>query len=166
MAHYEGDRRFHASASFRELEKHVLLNILDGRQRPSDLRMSLIAHLLAEMLLDRALLIEHSEEVLRFEALLTGIDGEMVSRDLSLWGSNAHADLFSDKFSRFREYRVPFRIRDAAALAESLNRTYIFVCKVPLPAWLLENILNRTDELTEFVRLKQDALIPSKALIL
>jgi hypothetical protein len=166
MAHYEGDRRFHASAAFRELEKVVLFEILDGRQRPSDIRMSLIAHLLTEMLLDRALLSEHYEHAGRFERLLAEVNGDLVCRELARMGSESLSASFADRFSRFRDSRVPFRISEAAALADSLNRTYIFVCKVPMPAWLLENILRQTDELTEFVRLKQDALIPSKALIL
>lgn len=146
LRHFEGDKLFHPSLAFlhaNEEAKQALLKVGINRD---EYRVSVLAHLLVEMLLDRQVILHEEALLLRYYELLeqasadafaeyfahlekvsTSEKFENISKVIAATGIT-----FQSRFGMFKERRFLHYFREAENILFGLKRTYAMATQVEI----------------------------------
>lgn len=123
-AHYNADKKFHASSFFNEMLSQSS-NLINGASFSATLnRKWFLAHILAELMLDRILVKEYPEALDSFYKSLQSIDDKHLTEFLKLYGL-FEVDSFFEFFNHFRKVQYIYYYTDNNKFVYSLNRIMI-----------------------------------------
>jgi len=129
LRHYAGDKWFHNSPLF--LEHLSLFSIaFEGQGLSRErLRLSVIAHLAVEMMLDRQIMIYNSNLCRDFYDKLDRTDESILANYFDYLALEAEKKSFLSKFQFFKQRRFLFLFSELENIVFALNRVYSSVTK-------------------------------------
>jgi len=133
LRHHDDDRRFHSSVAFDETRRDVAALLRRALPRDAGHRPHFLSHLVVEVLLDAALVLQSPRRLDAYYASLAALDPdelESVARKIAPSASAGLAELFR----RFRDERFLADYADDAATMRRLDRVARSVRQPPLPA--------------------------------
>lgn len=123
-AHYAADKKFHASAFFNDLLNQSS-SLINGAPFSANLnRKWFLAHILAELMLDRILVKKFPKMLNDFYISLQAIDDIQLAEFLKLYGL-VDLDSFFEFFNHFRKVQYIYYYTDNNKFVYSLNRIMI-----------------------------------------
>ena len=126
-SHYKGDKRFHNSEPFLqhiELMKQSFLS--EGLSR-NILRLSVIAHVAVEMMIDRQIILENEAVCNDFYDLLNRADEDILANFFTVNNLVDYGNNFLPKFKVFKERRYLMMFKEIEPIVYGLNRIYCSV---------------------------------------
>ncbi len=123
-AHYHADKKFHASSFFNKILNDSS-NIINTALFSNALsRKWFLAHILAELMLDRILVKNYPQELDRFYYSLEAVDDNNLADFLKQYGMS-EIDSFFEFFNHFRKVQYIHYYTDNNKFVYSLNRIMI-----------------------------------------
>ena len=140
-AHYLADKKFHASEFFRNILQQSSL-IINQAKFNSDLnRKWFLAHILAELMLDRILVRMYPEMLHKFYNSLDSINDSDLAYYLTLYGMKDVEEFF-EFFNHFRKVQYIYYYTDNNKFVYSLNRIMIKAGVTPISDFNQEVLCN------------------------
>lgn len=124
LAHYAADKRFHASPFFKNILDIAGRLINEAPFSSSVNRKWFLAHILAELMIDRILVKNHPDELDGFYRSLSGIDDRELDVFLKQNGMEDTGHFF-ENFNHFRKVQYIYYYADNNKFVYSLNRIMI-----------------------------------------
>jgi hypothetical protein len=123
LRHYDVDAQFHSSLYFRKACADALKHMIDAGLDRDQYRLSFLAHIAVEVMLDRQLIAENDSLVSEYYKLLESIEIDT----FSLYLSHVMPDEVREKtlggFARFLEVKFLTYIDTVEGAAEGITRT-------------------------------------------
>lgn len=138
LKHFERDARFHNSTYFHTVTGDLGQILKPAFEQAGIPRYWWGAHLLAEMMLDRVLILQEPELIRDFYRDLKDSDDATVRDYLEMAGLHEHSDFFM-RLDRFRELQYLMRYVEDDAMVYSLSRVYQYAGVSP--EWTREQSL-------------------------
>ncbi len=130
LHHYAADKRFHNSPLFMQ---HLALAtqsfIREGLNRER-LRLSVIAHVAVELMIDRRILLEKEDKCVAFYDTLDKVDEKVLSAYFDGLSLQKEKENFLPRFRFFKERKFIFLFRDVENIVYGLNRVYNSVAQI------------------------------------
>ncbi len=123
-AHYSADKKFHASFFFNNILQEANQIINEAKFRPDINRKWFLAHITAELMLDRILVKTYPEMLDMFYHSLTSINDADLEIYLKLYGM-IDTNSFFEFFNHFRKVQYIYYYTDNNKFVYSLNRIMI-----------------------------------------
>lgn len=123
-AHYLADKKFHASSFFNNILQESTQIINQAKFSPDLNRKWFLAHITAELMLDRILVKTHPEMLDKFYQSLTSITDADLEMYLKLYGMT-DTESFFEFFNHFRKVQYIYYYTDNNKFVYSLNRIMI-----------------------------------------
>lgn len=130
--HFAGDAKFHSNPLFvQQVHEAVSCMVNEGMNR-QHLRLSVIAHLAVEMLIDRQILIQQPHVCNEYYTLIGKADETVLHSYFIHFGLEKEWNVFSERFAFFKQRQFLFLFNDLENIVFGLNRIYSPVTKVEL----------------------------------
>jgi hypothetical protein len=130
LRHYGADKEFHQSKLFNEHMSKALQSFLEEGLSRERLRLSFIAHIAVEMMIDHRIIVEEEGICENYYRILNSADEQVLNKYFDLHGLAYEKQKFLIRFQFFKERRFLFLFKDIANVATALNRTYSMVTGV------------------------------------
>lgn len=122
--HYAGDKWFHGSALFNKQVSLICEAFIREGISRSRLRLSVIAHLAIEMMVDRQIVMHRRSVCEAYYSLIMQADEEVLGRYFDQLGLVAEKSIFMAKFGFFKERKFLFLFGDLERMVFGLGRVY------------------------------------------
>ncbi len=129
LSHYEADKKFHYSPLFVQHTSLALQSFIEQGLNRNRLRLSVIAHLAVEMLIDRQILLENESLCFDFYSTIVQADETMLETYFMRYGLESVKSSFFAKFIFFKQGRYLFLFKDLENIVYALSRVYGTVTK-------------------------------------
>jgi len=152
VQHFGADKRFHTSPLFAEhvsLATKAFLKVGLSRER---LRLSVIAHLAVEMLIDRQIVLEKSEVCTAYYSLLEKADESILSSYFDLFVLENEKQNFFRSFHFYKQRRFLFLFNKIENIVFGLNRVYGLVAKTEFTETEKQNFLKALHNIDGILR--------------
>jgi len=126
-AHFAADKRFHQSAFFNEYLDLLLQAFIHGGLNRERLRLSVIAHLGIELLIDRQIVIQEPEICTTYYRLIHKADQIMLSEYFDILLLEAAKKNFLARFNSFKQRQFIMLFIELHYLVFGLDRMYATV---------------------------------------
>jgi hypothetical protein len=130
LAHYEGDRKFHNSKAFVQHTHLALQSLLGEGLDRNRLRLSVIAHLLVEMLIDRQIILEQEHIGKQFYSAIVQADESVLETYFRHFALNHDKRAFFANFQFFKQRQFLYLFKEPEKIVFGLNRIYSSVTGV------------------------------------
>jgi hypothetical protein len=130
LQHFAADARFHSSPAFMQQVKEATASLMQAGMNRQHLRLSVIAHLAVEMLIDRQIIIQQPHVCNEYYQLIGKADESILHSYFIQFGLKGEKKVFSERFAFFRERKFLYLFDDLENLVFGLNRIYSSVTKV------------------------------------
>lgn len=124
MAHYAADKRFHNSALFMQQVSRTIQSMVDAGLDRSKLRLSVIAHIAVEMLLDRQIVIQQPHVCNHFYQHIDNATDHDLIAFFNLHSLEVQKREFLSKFQFFKEMRFLYKFNELENIVYALNKVY------------------------------------------
>jgi hypothetical protein len=124
LQHFEADKKFHNSSLFMQQVSNVLQSFIQSGLGREKLRLSVIAHLTVEMLLDRQILLNDEKICVEFYSTIARVDESVLRTYLRLLTTETQERIFLTNFLLFRQKQFLFLFKNAENIVFALNRIY------------------------------------------
>ena len=122
--HYAGDKWFHGSALFNKQVSLICKAFVQVGINRSRLRLSVIAHLAVEMMVDRQIVLQNRAVCEDYYSLVMQADEEVLVSYFDRMGLVAEKSIFMAKFGFFKERKFLFLFENLERLVFGLGRVY------------------------------------------
>ncbi|HWB65148.1 MAG TPA: hypothetical protein VG603_16645 [Chitinophagales bacterium] len=122
--HYEGDKWFHNSEPFLHHQSLALEAFLKEGLNRNRLRLSVLAHLTVELMLDRQLVLENEALCEAYYGVINNCRNDILTAWFNGLGLLEEKKDFLVKFNFFRERRFLFLFKGIEHIVYGLNRIY------------------------------------------
>ena len=122
--HYAGDKWFHSSALFDEKTKQATGFFVGSNLNRTRLRLSVIAHVAVEMLIDRQIVLQHHALCEQFYEKVNEADEKLISFYFDSIGQPLAKQQFFNTFNFFKQRRFLFLFTDLENVLFGLGRVY------------------------------------------
>lgn len=129
LAHYAGDKWFHNCEGFIGACKTLTAYFTEAGLDRSRLRLSVLAHIGVEMMLDRQILLHDHNICHRYYELVDKADEEVLKIYFDSLSLERQKQVFLDRFGFFKQRRFLFLFDDLENIVFGLNRVYGMVTK-------------------------------------
>lgn len=129
LRHYAGDKWFHASEAFHRSENRAMHFFIEAGLDRSRLRLSVIAHLAVEMLIDRQLVLEQPEICFEFYALVEKADEKQIENYFNTLQQPLAKQHFFHTFNFFKQKRFLLLFTELENVLFGLNKVYSLATK-------------------------------------
>ena len=129
-SHYEADKMFHNSPIFMTLATQTTQSFLNAGLSRERLRLSVIAHVAVELMIDRQILIENEQVAHDYYAHIDGVNEDLISVYFDTLSLHNEKQNFLSRFQFFRQRRFIYLFKDAENIVTGLGRIYQSVTKV------------------------------------
>lgn len=129
LSHYEADKRFHASPLFTQLTNVVLQTFIENNLDRNRLRLSVIAHLAVEMLIDRHLILENETLCDNFYKAIGHAEEKMLETYFNHFGLIKEKNSFLPNFQFFKERQFLYQFKNMERIVFGLSKIYGAVAK-------------------------------------
>ena len=137
VQHHDDDRWFHANPLFVELNLQLAIELRELLGKEAGFRPHLAAHILIEVLLDRALTLEKSGSLELLYEQVGRVDPEKIQEQVNQIAARS-TDRIVKFFPRFHDERYLFDYLKDEGIQYRLNRVLKRVQLAPLPNSFLE----------------------------
>lgn len=132
LKHFEGDKKFHNSAAFMQHTAMCTRSLVTEGLNRNRLRLSVLAHLAVEMLIDRQIVIQHEAVCNDFYAVIDKAAEDDLIAYFNLYGLEGGKRNFLSKFQFFRGRRFIYMFKDLGNVVMGLSRIYSNVLRIEL----------------------------------
>lgn len=129
VQHFGADKRFHHSPLFLKAVSNALQAFLDAGLSRENLRLSVIAHIAVEMLIDRQIMMANQGICEEFYGLLEQADEVVLNNYFDLFSLEAEKKKFLISFQFFKQKRFLFLFSELKNIVTGLDRVYGSVVK-------------------------------------
>jgi hypothetical protein len=129
LAHYAGDKRFHNSPQFMQHTALALQSFMEEGLSREKLRLSVIAHLTVEMLIDRQIILENEAVCDRFYKVIVQAEEPLLETYFRRFALNTEKGRFLLNFQFFKERQFLYLFKDPERIVFGLNRIYASVVR-------------------------------------
>lgn len=151
MAHYEGDRRFHNSPLFMQQISRTIQSMVNAGLNRQKLRLSVIAHIAVEMLIDRQIIIQHPGVCNDFYQDISNATNHDLIAFFDLHSLEVQKRDFLTKFQFFKDMRYLYQFNDLERIVYALDKVYGMVARTEFTKdeknQFLQGISNIDDEI-------------------
>lgn len=151
LQHYIADKQFHSSEMFNEMVQKAIACFISNSINRSIHRVSFIAHIAIEMMIDRQILLHKSQYCQQFYATISEADTSIISEYFKQAGVSIAMQSFLPKFQFFRDKQYLYLFSDLNNIVLGINKIYSLVTKVEFTqsekANLTSALYNIDDEL-------------------
>jgi hypothetical protein len=126
-AHYTGDKRFHSSILFADYQRLLINEFMSQGLNRERLRLSVLAHIGIELLIDRQIVIQQPEICANYYSLIHKADLVMLSRYFDILLPESAKTNFFARFNFFKQRQFISLFGELHYLVYGLNRTYQMV---------------------------------------
>ena len=124
LSHYAADKRFHNSQLFMQQVTLVTQSLVNEGLDRKKLRLSVLAHIAIEMMIDRQILLQHEKVCIDFYNSIERADEKVLNTYLSLFLTEKEVTIFLSKFQFFKQRRFLFLFKELEHIVFGLNRVY------------------------------------------
>ncbi|MCW5909211.1 MAG: hypothetical protein KIS94_15200 [Chitinophagales bacterium] len=124
MKHFEADKRFHQSPAFNAMVKQCTAAFVNEGLNRERLRLSVIAHLAVEMMLDRQIVIQHADVCNRYYQLLGNAAESSLTSYFENFGLENEKKVFLERFTFFKARKYLLLFNEIENIVFGLNRIY------------------------------------------
>lgn len=130
LQHYTGDKWFHQSAAFNDAVTQSIHHFTRAGLNRNRLRLSVIAHLTMEMMIDRQIVLYHTELCDTFYQEVNHIEEDVIDAFFAYYKLNIVKNNFLPKFQFFRRRKYLYLFTELENLIVGLNRIYGSATKI------------------------------------
>lgn len=127
LFHYETDRKFHNSVDFMQQESLVLQSYIVAGLDRNRLRLSVLAHLAVEMMIDRQIVAQHPDVCSDYYSILGQVDESVLKTYLVQTHIIRSEQIILTNFQVFKQKQFLFQLTDVSNLVAGLLRIYTSV---------------------------------------
>ena len=129
LAHYEGDRRFHNSPLFMQQISRTIQSMVQAGLDRQKLRLSVIAHIAVEMLIDRQIVIQHPDVCNDFYHTIGNATNHDLIAFFDLHSLEVQKREFLSKFQFFKDMRYLYQFSELERVVYALDKVYGMVAR-------------------------------------
>ena len=129
-AHYQADKMFHNSPVFMNLTSQTIQAFNAAGLNRERLRLSVIAHVAVELMIDRQILLADEQIAHDYYAQLDGVKEDLISVYFDTLSLHNEKQNFLSRFQFFRQRRFIYLFKDIENIVTGLGRIYRGVTKV------------------------------------
>jgi len=122
--HFKDDKLFHANASFEGLNHQLTHQLVESGLNRAELRLSVIAHLLVEMLFDRWLVEQHPDLPNRFYKNLEQLNVQSVHLYFDSMSLTHEKNLCLERRQWFLEHQFLYQLHNSEQMTMGVSRIY------------------------------------------
>ncbi|MFN8310566.1 MAG: hypothetical protein U0T73_11430 [Chitinophagales bacterium] len=159
LRHFEADKLFHQKLVFLEMVHLLRDEMLRQQLNRSTFRISFLAHIGIEAVLDKVLMAAHPHLLDQYYAHLQQVEDNAPERFLDELADGSAKSEFFHRFRLFREMRFLYRMKTMNGLAEGLCRTYEKVTGVKIAGVDREKLVLSLNNIEEKVRYSSQSLL-------
>jgi hypothetical protein len=124
LSHFGADKRFHRSQLFNEQMANALQSFLAEGISRNRLRLSVLAHIATEMMIDRQIIQEYEQICVDYYEALHSANEMILQGYFEGMGLAYEKQVFISRFRFFKERRFLFLFKNIENVAMALNRVY------------------------------------------
>lgn len=151
LKHYQGDKWFHQSILFTQPVSHAIEHFIEAGLNRKHIRLSVLAHVAVEMMIDRHILLNEPELCQLFYRQIVQADEGIMADYFQHYRLDIAKQKFFYNFQFFKEKKFLYLFHDLNHLVFGLNRIYGSVTQTeftnPEKAMLLSALHNIDTEL-------------------
>lgn len=129
LHHYRGDRWFHVSELFNQKIKQATDSFLQAGLNRERLRLSVIAHVAVEMLIDRQLVMQQPEICREFYEQVDAAPEKAIEQYFDMLGQPLAKQHFLNSFKFFKQKRFLLLFTELENVLFGVNKVYSQVTK-------------------------------------
>ncbi len=129
LKHYEGDKKFHNSILFMQHCSSLTQSFIKEELSRKRLRLSVIAHLAIEMLIDRHIMLENETLCVEFYSTLERVDEKVLGTYFDRFALHHEKSSFFTNFIAFKQRQFLPMLMEMKNIVFGLNRIYGSVTK-------------------------------------
>jgi hypothetical protein len=122
--HFNDDKLFHANSVFEQLNHQLTQKLVESGLNRAELRLSVIAHLLVEMLFDRWLVEQHPDLPNRFYNNLEQLNVQSVHLYFNSMNLEHEKNLSLERRQWFLEHRFLYQLHNSEQMTMGVSRIY------------------------------------------
>lgn len=122
--HYEGDKTFHNSPDFMQQVANATQSFIAENLNRTRLRLSVIAHVAVELMIDRQILLENQDICVDFYDVLNKAEDIDLHAYFSALGQTNAGTHFMARWNFFKERKFLFMFTELENIAGGLSRIY------------------------------------------
>ena len=130
LQHYAGDKWFHQSAAFNDAVTQSIHHFSQAGLNRNRLRLSVIAHLTIEMMIDRQIILTQPELCDTFYLEVNRVEEDVIDDFFTHYKLHIVKNNFLPKFQFFRQRKYLYLFTELENLIVGLNRIYGSVTKI------------------------------------
>jgi hypothetical protein len=134
LTHYEADKNFHNSDAFVQHSRLALQSFIREGLSRERLRLSVIAHLAVEMLIDRQIILEDEALCKQFYSAVVQADEQVLETYFHHFALNDDKRRFFANFQFFKHRQFLYLFKEPEKIVFGLNRMYSSVTGVEFTA--------------------------------
>lgn len=164
ISHYEGDKRFHNSDAFNRLVSLTTGSFLTAGLSRERLRLSIIAHVAVEIMIDRQILIENEQLCVDYYKQIDVASETVIADyfDVLCLGEQKRDFLF--KFQLFKQRRFLFLFNDPGNIVSALGRIYQNVTTIVFTDDEKRNFLSALNNIDPVIRYSWKEILNVKSI--
>ncbi len=129
VQHYAGDKWFHASPLFTKQVAAAVQFFLNENLNREKLRLSVIAHLAVEMMIDRQIILQQKEVGEKYYECINKVDEKLIHEYFALHSLEVAGQSFFSKFQFFKQKQFLFLFNEIENIVTGLSRIYASATK-------------------------------------
>lgn len=124
LRHYEGDKKFHNSDLFMQHCTQAIQSMVDAGLSRQKLRLSVLAHVAVEMLIDRHIILAHPDVCNDFYSCIDNAGEDDLIAFFNLHNLGDQKSSFLAKFHFFKQRRFLYLFNELENIVMGLDRIY------------------------------------------
>lgn len=129
LAHYTADKKFHSSPAFEFQIRSMLQKFSEAGLTRKQLRLSVIAHIAVELMLDRQIIVQEKSIAEDYYRIICSGNEKMLANYFALHSIEHSGKIFLERFAFFKQRQFLFLFSELENIVFALNRIYGSVAK-------------------------------------
>jgi hypothetical protein len=125
LSHYAADKRFHNSEPFMQHLKLAIQSFLKEGLNRERLRLSVLAHLAVELLIDRQIVLTNENLCHDYYRTIESTDENILTSYFDRFSLQEQKQNFLSKFRFFKQRKFLFLFKESENIVFGLNRIYL-----------------------------------------
>lgn len=162
LRHLEGDKRFHSSALFTEHVRLTKASFLETGLTTQRLRLSVLAHLAVEMLIDRHIFLSYPNICATYYALLEKAEESVISSYFDLFLLENEKQIFLSSFRFYKQRKFLLLFGELENIVVGLDKVYGSVTKTEFTPQEKVKFLNALNNIDGILRYNWQKILNDK----
>lgn len=160
--HFEADKRFHGSPLFVQHITYAIQSFLQAGLSRERLRLSVIAHIAIEMMLDRKIIQQDATICTRYYSLIEQADEAILGGYFDGYKMELEKQNFLRSFQFYKQKKFLLLFNELENIVEGLSRVYSTVTKTPFSEEEKRNFLTALHNIDNHMRYSWQQILECK----